>query len=117
LPENDTEAEDQRRYEQLRRDLAAFEKWNMLPDWKRVWFGEKTREDLAHLDQLIALADNIPDLQKSIRLARATDTMSKFWRKGFMAFLGGILVLGPGLRMIGEMYEWAAAFFRKVGGP
>lgn len=116
---NDSELtdEEEARFEKLRRDLEAFERWNMLPRWKREWFGEKTREDLKHMDALIALAEEIPEIKKAIKLAQNADMAKGFWKKGMMAFFGGILILGPGLKMLGEMWEWAATFFRKIGAP
>lgn len=103
----------------------------MLPTWKRVWWGEKTREDLDNLDRLIdladrdihkinrllSLADKVPQLEKSIRLAESAESAGRFWKRGIMAFFGGVLVLGPGLKMLGEAWEWASGVFRKIGAP
>lgn len=114
---DDYEEEERRRFDKLRADLAAWERWNLLPLWKREWFGEKTREELQKIDNLIDLADDIPGIRKSIKLAENAETAGRFWRKGLMAFFGGILVLGPGLKMLGEMWQWASGLFRKLGAP
>lgn len=127
----DDDAEERRRMEQLRRDLEAYEQWRLLPHWKRKWYGDKSHEDLLKLDKIIdivgddtdklvkllPLADRVADIEKSIRLAKATETAGKFWKKGIMAFLGGVLVFGPGMKMLIEIYEYFAALFRKAGGP
>jgi hypothetical protein len=109
-----SEEEERLRFEKLRHDLATFERWNMLPDWKREWFGELTREDIEGIDRLLSLVPQIPDIQKSIKLARGAETASRFWKKGLLAFFGGILVLGPGIKMLKEMWDWLASL---RGGP
>lgn len=125
-----TQEEEERRFERFRKDLETWERWNMLPEWKRIWWGDRTREDLQRLEMLIDLADDIdkltalvelagkiPELKKSIKLAEGAETAGRFWKNGLMAFFGGILVLGPGLKMLIEMWEWFAGLFRKIGAP
>jgi hypothetical protein len=114
MPENNDAEEERLRFEKLRHDLATFERWNMLPDWKREWFGELTREDIEGIDRLLTLVPEIPDIKKSIKLARGAETASRFWKKGLLAFFGGILVLGPGIKMLKEMWDWLASL---RGGP
>jgi hypothetical protein len=112
--EEEEEEEELRRFEKLRRDLEAFERWNMLPRWKREWFGELTREDVEGIDRLLALVPQIPDIQKAVKIARGAETASRFWKKGLLAFFGGILVIGPAIKMLKEMWEWLASL---RGGP
>lgn len=124
------EDEEERRFEKFRRDLQTWERWNMLPDWKRIWWGEKTREDLEKLDELIDFADDLdkmvavmelagklPQIQKSIKLAESAETAGRFWRHGILAFVGGVIALGPGLKALGEVWVWMSSFFKKLGAP
>jgi hypothetical protein len=107
--------EERRRIDKLRRDLESFERWNMLPEWKRIWFGEKTKRELDRLDDMIALAEEIPELKKAIKLAQSAETAKGIYKKGFLAFFGGILILGPGIKMLKEMWDWFISL--RVGPP
>ena len=89
----------------------------MLPRWKREWFGELTREDVQGIDQLLGLVPKIPDIEKSIHLAQTAETASRFWKKGILAFFGGVLILGPAVKTLADGWNWMAAAFRKLGAP
>jgi hypothetical protein len=115
LAEETSEEEERRRIESFRRSLEAFERWNMLPEWKRIWFGEKTKRELDRLDDMIALAEEIPELKKAIKLAQSAETAKGIYKKGFLAFFGGILILGPGIKMLKEMWDWFISL--RVGPP
>jgi hypothetical protein len=114
LAEETSEEEERRRIESFRRSLEAFERWNMLPEWKRIWYGEKTREDLKKIDMLIDLTDDMPDIRKAIKLAQSAETAKGIYKKGFLAFFGGILILGPGIKLLKEFWDWLVAV---RGGP